>query len=364
MRRVHLDLVETGMILAKDIFNDTGRILLRANVEMKPRYLNNLRQAGIDYIYVRDNRLEDITVEDPIHEKTRHEARQMVKNITMGLSAPGVPGKVAGSINVRDRDILETVNKIIDELLDTRDIVVQMVDIRNRDNYLFAHSVNCAVLSALVAKKMHYRPKELRWVAAGALFHDLGMLTVPKNIVNKPGELSAEEFAAIKEHPLRGFEIFKTTSVFDARAGAVVFQHHERFHGQGYPRGLAGKDIYPLAQIAGIADVYDAMTSDRPYRKAHRPHEAVEMLLSKGEELFDVSVLQQFLSLIAAYPVGVHVLLSTGESGLVIDNNPGFTLRPVVRILYGDGKDLTPLPEPRDIDLSRTLDLTIIDVID
>jgi HD-GYP domain-containing protein (c-di-GMP phosphodiesterase class II) len=364
MRKISLDEVQPGMILAKDVFGETGQILLRADIEMKPRYLNCLEQVGIESIYIRDNRIKDVEVDDAISEKTRHEARLIVREIVKDLQHPTSSGKINKSINVQDREILNTVNKIIDELLDSKDAIVQLVDIRTKDNYLFAHSVNCAVLATLVAKKMKYKTKELRWVATGALFHDLGMAAVPPNIANKPGELTDAEFRVVKEHPLRGYEIFKTTDLFDARAGAVILQHHERFRGQGYPRGLAGEEINPLAQLAGIADVYDALTSERPYRNAYKPHEAVEMLMSWGEELFEITVLQHFLSAIAAYPIGSHILLSNGESGLVVANNPGFTLRPVVRVLYTDGEDLAPHPEPYDLDLSQVLDLTITKVLE
>ncbi len=364
MRKISLTEVQTGMVLAKDIFGDNGQILLRAEIVMKPRYLSYLEQTGIEYIYVRDNRISDVTVEDPISEKTRHAARLLVRNITSDMQSTGTQGKITKSINVQDREILNTVNKILDELLDSKDAIVQLVDIRSKDNYLFAHSVNCAVLATLVAKKMRYNPKELRWLATGALFHDLGMITVPNAVVNKPGELTDDEFKTVKEHPLRSYETFKTTDIFDARAGAVVLQHHERYQGQGYPRGLAGDDINPLAQLAGIADVYDALTSERPYRKAYKPHEAVEMLMSWGEELFDVNILRHFLSAIAAYPIGSHIILSNEESGLVIANNPGYTLRPIVRVLYREGDSLTIHPEPYDLDLSLTLDLTITHVLD
>ncbi len=366
MRKIPLDKIEPGMLLAKDIYGERGQVLLRADIELKPRFLNYLEQAGIEHVYVRDNRIEDVNVEDPITEKTRQVARSMVKDITGGIksSENGTTGKIANSINVQDRDILQTVNQIIDELLDSKDIVVQLVDIRSKDNYLFAHSVNCAVLATLVAKKMKYKPKELRWLATGALFHDLGMAALPKEILEKQDKLTDEEYLAVKKHPLLSFDIFKTTNIFDARAGAVVLQHHERYQGQGYPKGLVGKDINPLAQIAGLADVYDAMTSERPYRKAYQPHEAIDVLMSQGEELFDVSILQHFLSIIAAYPIGIHTLLSNGDSGLVAANNPGFTLRPVVRVLYQDGENLKPHPAPYDLDLSQTLDLTILKVIE
>ncbi len=363
MRKISIEQVETGMVLAKDIFSNTGQILLRAEIKIKPRYLDYLQQAGIEYLYVRDERISDIKIDDPITEKTRYEARLIIRDITRDLQSEGAGGKIKKSINVQDRDLLNTVNKIIDELLDSNDAIVQLVDIRSKDDYLFAHSVNCAVLATLTAKKMKFKPKELRWLAAGSLFHDLGMIAIPDKLINKPGELTEDEFKVISGHPLQGFEIFRTTNIFDARAGVVVLQHHERLQGQGYPKGLSGKNINTLAQLCGIADVYDAMTSDRPHRKAYQPHEVVEMLMSSGEELFDATILQHFLSVIAAYPIGSHVLLSNDTSGLVIANNPGFTLRPVVRVLYDNGKNFKPLAQPHEIDLSQTLDLIIREVI-
>ncbi len=364
MRKIALDSAEPGMVLAKDIYGETGQVLLKADVKIKAKYIEYLRLAGIESLYIHDSRIEDVQVEDPITEKTRHEARMMVKDIALGLEPSGSTVKITNSINIGDREILNTVNKIIDELLESKDAVVQLVDIRTKNNYLFAHSVNCAVLATLVAIKMNFKHKELRWIATGALFHDLGMIGVSDQIFQKPTQLTVEEYAIIKEHPLHSYNILKTTEVFDARAGAVVLQHHERFHGQGYPKGLKGDEISPLAQITGLADVFDALTSERPYRKAFKPHEAVEMLISWGEEMFDLSILQHFLSAVAAYPVGSHVLLSNGDSGLVVANNPGFTLRPVIRILYEKGEAFQPHRHPHELDLSHTLDLTIVKVIE
>ncbi len=364
MRKIPLDAARPGMILAKDIFGSMGQTLLKTDSELKPRYLSYLEQAGVEYIYIKDVRIGDIVVDDPITDRTRQEARTMVKEITSGLKTSGKQGKVAKSINVGNWDILNTVNKIVDELLENKDVMVQLIDVRSKDNYLFAHSVNCSVLAALVARKMRLNFKELRWIAMGALFHDLGMIAVPDNITGKPGELIDAEYEEVKKHPLLGYEIFKLTDVFDARAGAIVLQHHERYQGQGYPRGLKGTEINTLAQITGIVDVYDALTSDRPYRKAYMPHEAIDMLISWGEEYFDINILHHFLSIVAAYPIGFHVLLSNGESGLIIKNNPGFTLRPVVRVLYKDGETLTPLSQPYDLDLSKVLDLTIEKVLE
>jgi len=360
MRRIALDRVRPGMVLAKAVLGSTGQVLLKSGVEIKPQYISYLKQLGINHVYVKDQRIEDVEVSDVISEETRHEARNLVKDIMEDIKSPASQAK---SINIKDKETMNTVSKIVEELLENKDLLIQLVDIRTKDDYLFAHSVNCAVLATIVAAKMNYDYKQLKLLALGTLMHDIGMVTVPELVLKKPGDLTEEEFETVKKHPEYGYEIFKKTNLFDARAGAVILQHHERHHGQGYPRGLSGDKINHFAKIVSVVDVYDALTSEKFHREAYYPHQAVEMLIARGGECFNMHILNQFLSVIAAYPVGFHVFLSNGESGLVVANNPGFTLRPVVRVLY-TGKDLAPHPSPYEIDLSRALDLTITGILD
>ncbi len=355
MRKISLEIARPGMILAKPVLGSTGQILLKSGVEIKPQYISYLQRLGVNDLYVRDDRIQDVVVSDVIKAETRHEARLLVKRIMSNLQSPGCQVK---SINIQDKEVVKTVNRIIEELINNKDLIVQLVDIRTKDDYLFAHSVNCAVLATLVAVKMNYDQKTLKLLATGSLLHDIGLVTVPEHILKKPDELTEDEFETIKKHPEYGFAIFKKSPLFNARAGAVILQHHERCNGRGYPRGLKSERINNLAKIVSIADAYDAMTSEKFHRQSYYPHQAVEMLMSMGGEYFDMAILHHFLSTIAAYPVGFHVFLSNGESGLVIANNPGMTLRPVVRVLY-TGEDMAPHPEPYDVDLSQELDLTI-----
>lgn len=359
MRRVSLEAAQPGMILARAIIGGAGHALLQAGVEIKPQYLTYLHKLGIEFLYVQDNRTKDVEVDDVISENTRSEARALVKSITNGIKTPG---KIKKGLAVDDRDLINTVTKIIDELISNKHMIAQLIDIRSKTEYLFAHSVNTAVLATLAGAKMNLTKNRLMLLATGALLHDIGMITIPEHILDKKSELTADEISTIRTHPLYGFEIFKKSKYFDARSGAVILQHHERYHGDGYPRGLKGDKINLLAHITAIADSYDALTSDRPYRKAYLPHEAVEIMMSLAGEHFDSNILSNFLTVIAAYPVGFHVRLSNGESGLVIANDTGHTLRPKVRVLY-TGEDLAPHHSPYDLDLSETPHLTITDVV-
>ncbi|MEW5785266.1 MAG: HD-GYP domain-containing protein [Bacillota bacterium] len=359
MRRIFLKHVQPGMVLGRTILGSAGQVLLNAGAEIKPQYMAYLKNMGINTIYVQDSRMGNVEISDVISEEIRRETRFLVKEIIEGTQGPASRPK---GLAVYNKRILQAVSRIIEELLANKDMLVQLTDIRALGDYLFAHSVNCCVLATLTAIKMNLNDDALKCLATGALLHDLGMVAVPENITCKITDLTHDEYETVKNHPRYGFELFKKSPLFSARAGAVIMQHHERYNGLGYPQGLTGNKINRLAQITAVADVYDALLSDRPYRKALLPHEAVEMLLGWGEEYFSLEILRSFLGNIAAYPVGTEVLLSNGEGGLVIANTPGFTLRPVIKVLYS-GEEMAPHPAPYDLDLVQVLDMTIVKVL-
>jgi len=360
MRRISLEQIQPGMVAAKTVYGSRGQVLLNSGADVKPHYARYLRALGIYHLYVYDSRLEGVEVDDVVTEKTRMEARNLVRQV-MNKAESGRPDNK--SILLEDKSMINTVEQIVDELLSNRDVVVNLLDVRALEEYTFAHSVNTCLLSTLAAIKMQYTTKQVKNIALGSLLHDLGNTAIPSQILKKPGSLTLDEFETVKKHPVYGFELFKRSNLFTASAGAVIYQHHERKAGQGYPEGRTGDNINPLARIAGLANVYDALTSDRPYRRAHLPHQAIEMLQGMGDTHFDLDVLSTFLSFIAAYPVGTHVLLNNKESGLVVKNTPGFPNRPVVRILY-EGESLAPHPEPYEVDLTEVLDLVIEKVIE
>lgn len=359
MRKIALDQVRPGMITGKPILGFLGQVLLNADIEIRTNHLYYLKQMGIKAIYVHDDRLEDVRVKDIVSTEVRSESRALVARVIKDLDAASPNNK---GVRINDKEVLAAVSKIIEELIENRDVLVQLSDIRSLDGYLFAHSVNCCVLATLIAYRMNYELTTLKILATGAMLHDIGLVAVPRMVLQKPGSLSEEEYTAVKRHPHFGFEIFRKSKLYSERAGEIILQHHERNQGQGYPQGLRGKEIASLARIVAVADVYDALTSDKTYRNAYPVHQAIEMMLSWGGELFDLDVLNLFLENVTAYPVGSHVVLDTGESGLVVANESGFSLRPVVRMLYK--RDFKPHPAPYDLDLKKVLDLTIVRVLE
>ena len=360
MRRIATNLAQPGMITGKPIYGTSGQILLNSGVMIKPQHLFYLKQIGIESLYIFDERVGDVQIKEALSDELRNETKVLVTQIIKNVDCPSANNK---GVNIKDHEIISLVEKIIDEIIANKDIMVQLADIRSVAGYLFAHAVNCAVLTTLLAAKINYSRSRLKEIALGALLHDLGMIAVPEVVINKKGELTTDEFKMVMQHPEYGFELFKKFSFYTREAGCLVMQHHERNRGQGYPKGLSGSAISDGAHMLAIVDVFDALTSDKPNRKAYRTHQAIEMLMSWGGDYFNLEFLRLFLSSIAAYPAGTHVFLSNGESGFVIANTPGFALRPVVRIIY-KGESVAPHPDPYDLDLTKALDLTVVKVIE
>ena len=201
----------------------------------------------------------------------------------------------------------------------------------------------------------------LRELAVGALMHDLGKIIIPAEVLNKPGPLTAAEFEQVKQHSYQGFEILRQQGEIGLLSAHVALQHHERIDGTGYPRGLAGTDIHEYGRIVAVADVYDALVSDRAYRPRYLPHQAAEILVEESHTTLDDQVVRCFLRKVAFYPVGTVVRLSTGVIGVVVDVNQPMTVRPVVRILYdAEGNSLSELYE---VDLTKDSHISIIEVV-
>jgi len=352
---VDLDKINEGQIIARNIYLSDGRVLLGAGVPFQKKYIKRLKHLGISSAYIIDERFklfqDLIKVEDIISDATRLESIQVTKECMDNI--------VRGQ-NIDDRKVMKTINHIIDDLLSQKEILVNLSDIRTFDDYTFAHSSNVAVLSIMVGLRLGLNQLELRNLGIGALLHDVGKTHIPIEVLNKPGKLDEEEFNLIQNHSTYGFEIIRETKDLNLLAAHVAYQHHERYNGTGYPRKLQGEEISLFARIVAIADVYDALVADRPYRKRMLPHEAFEFLMAYSYTHFDHDLIKIFLQHIPPYPVGTMVRLNNGEKAVVIKQNAKILLRPVV-IAFERG-DLALCP-PEERDLAKFYTLMIEEVL-
>lgn len=353
MRRILLENVVTGMKLAKPLYSAEGTILLHAGIELNERFVNRIKELDVSYLYIEDDLTQDIDIPDVISEKTRVEAVVSAKNIIDQI-------KVGKGVDAGQAK--KVANTLVDELAKNQNVLLNFTDLRTCNDYLFNHSVSVAVLSIMAGIKLGYDELRLRDLGVGALLHDVGQTQVSKEILNKKSRLTPEESKEVRKHPVLGFEILRKNPDISLISAHCAFQHHERFDGTGYPRGLKGKEINQSAHIVAIADVFDALTSDSPYRKAMSVHEALTIIGRYGNSYFDNELIQIFTDNIAMYPIGTVVRLNNNQIGVVVDISRESMNRPVIRIIIDENrKALTSLIE---IDLSKNTQLYIADVVE
>ena len=355
MRRVSLDVVKPGMKVGRAITNSNGQVLLNAGVILNEKYIARLKLMGVPSLYIDDGLLPDIQVDDVIPEETRVKAIMQVKELLQ------IHSRSMGSSAKDTENIYMTINEIIDQLLSNTMLMVDLVDIRTMDDYVFAHSVNVCVLALMTGISLGYERPKLFHLGMGALLHDIGKIQIPKEILNKPGPLTEEEYDVVKKHPELGLKMLAQNPQVSNLSRLVVYQHHERYCGDGYPRGIKDKDIHEFSQITGMVDMYDALTADRVYRKAFQPHEAYEMISAAGNYLFPYHIIEPFLANIAAYPAGTLVELSNGSVAVVLGTKKGYALYPRVRILYD--KERRPVIGELEIELLNYRKLVIVRVV-
>jgi putative nucleotidyltransferase with HDIG domain len=222
---------------------------------------------------------------------------------------------------------------------------------RQKDHYTFAHSVNVGVLLVNFCHHMGLDRRTIYAAAIGGLLHDVGKVNMPDAILNKTGPLTEEEFALIRTHVDQGVDIAAAIEGISDLSLTVVAQHHEHVDGTGYPVGLSGNQITPLGQMAAIVDVYDALTSDRAYRPAIEPSQALQSIFGWRTKQFNPELVQRFIQCVGIYPVGTLVLLDSGMVAIVTEANPSNLLRPMVRVVLDSRRD--QIVTPRDLNLAK-----------
>ncbi|MBU6428242.1 MAG: HD-GYP domain-containing protein [Cyanobacteria bacterium REEB65] len=349
-------------MLGRSIFTADGRVLLREGTKLTARFIAALRDLGFSSVYVRDPRIPDAEVLDLIPDVLRQEAIAVVHR-SFGAFGSHLKGQASGFKQGFDVSSIESVTTaIIESLMTHPDLVIQLADLKSHDNYAFAHSVNACVVGTLLGRKAGLGEDKLKDLSMGLLLHDIGQTTIPPEIVNKPGRFTEDEFELMKTHARAGFDLVRDLPSLSAHTKIVVLQHHERFDGTGYPKGLKGSDIHLFGQIGAIADVYDALTSDCTYHRRLLPHEAIEYLLDSGDRYFPLALVKSLVAVIAPYPIGTVVRLSTGETGVVCKIPKSAAARPSVRLIRDErGRDIAaPLPV---VDLKAEPDIAISGVL-
>lgn len=343
-----------GMLLAENIYDLDGNILLASGIKLRDAYIRKIEETPMLRVAVakgegievalpkespRPSPLSALQTKQQRIEATRHEARSVMDkalNEVIGLEMPNA------SV------IIEIVERLLNDILSSDDIVFHIDQLRDLDGYLLDHGINVAILSIVMGIVSGMNRGELRAIATGAILHDVGKLFIDQDIVNKPGQLTHEEFSLVKHHARLGYELIKKFPEITPEAAVIAMNHHERVDGKGYPNGLSGEQIDLYSQIVGLVDVFDAMTSDKVYAKKVSPYKAVQTLVKCADTHFFSALVSRFVSAMGYYYHGAVVCLQNDAYGVVIERD---RFRPVVRVIQdANGNTVT---DHFEIDLKK-----------
>ncbi len=311
MRLIPIENVKPGMKLARAIFrNQDGKVLLRPSVVLKPSYIQKIKDLKYEFIYIMEPGDDELNLSnlEPIKEETLFQARGLVKKYFTLLKQ---------SKNVEIAEIKSVIRDIVDEIIRNPNIVYNMVDIRSHDDYTYSHSVNVCVISVMIGIALNLNRTQLETLGIGAMMHDIGKIMIDNKILNKPTKLEPQESELVRRHARDGYELLRKKANINFLSSHIVFQHHEREDGSGYPRGLTGKRIHSFSKIVAVADAYDAMTSNRVYQKEITSLQAIEVIKQEASRKFDPAVVEAFLQVVAPFPVGSTLIFKNGAKGIV-----------------------------------------------
>lgn len=349
---IPLSRARPGMILAKSVSSPTGLFsLLQGGEVLSERYIKRLAAYNIDGIYIEMEGSEGIEPKSVISPEIKQEITAEFRSLYNSFfNRPFISSSAVSST----KKIAET---IVDSVLNCEEHLMDMMEIKSYDNYTYSHSLNVGILGTMIASEIGITRNRLEDLALCALMHDIGKIDIPIEIINKNGPITPSEFEIIKTHPLKGVERLRKCYNLSTEVLPGILSHHEKIDGSGYPYGYSGSQIPLFGRILAVADVYDALTSQRSYRKAWHPKEALEYIIAGSDSQFDCDLVQVFSHLVCVYPSGTLVKLSDGSTAIVFKNHPENIFRPCVRLLedsdYGEkGTELNLLEDTRYLHLT------------
>ncbi|MGO8694063.1 MAG: HD-GYP domain-containing protein [Rectinemataceae bacterium] len=372
-KRIALDQIKAGTRFSDDVFVDDKNLLVPAKIAVKQKDIDALKRWGVSFVLTEGGAIED---EAPAKTDASSQAAARPKGFVGSRELylrytelvdrlAQIQSRLGKGEAVESKAVDQISQGVLAVVREERDAAISAILGSTANAQSLARSgVNTAILSCVMGTTLKLPTYRLAYLASGALLHDIGMLRIPDSIVKKQGGLTEDEAQKIRAHPLLSYRIVTKELMYPDDVGLIGLQHHERWDGEGYPRRTAGKDIDVLARIVSVADAFEAMVSDKPYRDSMIGYAAMKALLSDNSRRFDPEIIKAFIKSMGIYPLGSTVLLNNAAIARVVETHPDAPLRPKLRVVvdeFGrryepDEGDLVDLLAEKTLFVARAID--------
>ncbi|KGE73942.1 HD-GYP domain-containing protein [Spirochaeta lutea] len=341
MKTLLTNQLQPGMIFSESVYIEEDTILIPANVALLEKDIERLKKWGIEMVQTPG----DILVGDPENPDPRRglaqllfnnpTQRKLMKDYTGWCQTlTGYFEKIRKGSLIEREGLLNLLASITNTLNEFRGDMIQLILYGVKgESTIIENAINGTIISYLVGQELALLPHKLQQLSIAALLRDIGMAKIPASIREKQGGLENKELQLIKTHTIHTYKLITKELQFSEDVGMAALQHHERWDGKGYPRGLKGKEILLTGRVISIADAFEAMVSERPYRDSMIGYTAMRTILSDNGRRFDPEVVKVFIRTLGIYPIGSIVLLSDASIGRVVQNHPDAPLRPEIKIM-------------------------------
>lgn len=312
--------------------------------QVAPRTVQGVHASALEQVAVLEQRpLAPVAIADELAR-----AAQICGQGRVAVTAMFREARMGNTVDAKG--VGQLVEDIADSVTRNASALISLARLKTADDYTYMHSVAVCAMMIALARQLALSEADVQAAGVAGLLHDIGKALLPMDVLNKPGKLTPAEFMIVKTHPVLGFQLLSDSKKPDPMALEVCLQHHEKADGSGYPKGLKGTQISLYAKMGAVCDVYDAITSNRPYKAGWDPAESMRQMGLWAEGHFDPAVFQAFARSLGIYPVGSLVRLTSGRIGVVTEQSPGALTMPLVKVFYSD--KLKQRIEPETVNLS------------
>ncbi len=324
--KVKLEACQDGDLIAENIYKEgiTIPIVTKSTV-MNESIRLRLMTYDIDHIYIFKEQQKI-----PAHDLHQNNFSKKYKNMLRDIKA--MYTKISSGENLECEDIVNISHTIITNSTVVYKVIESIYLMKGVDDYTYTHSLNVALYAMLIGKSLKMNEAEIITLIKAGILHDIGKSKIPLEILNKKGKLTEEEFTRIKEHSEIGYQLCNGYTWLSEPVKQAVLMHHERIDGSGYPGRVIDENISKFAKIIAIADVYDALTSERVYKSKQTPFDAFEYMIESGKEIYDMAILYSFYEYISSFFLMSKIRLSNNKIGEIVFINPLSISKPIIKV--------------------------------